>query len=297
MIHIAFAPDDNYVMPTAVAMESIFENRTEAENIVIHLIFIEGHLSGKNIALLSRITEKFGSSIETISVPVSMLEGFPQFRHGLSAYLRILSPYLFPKLDKLLYLDGDIVVEKSLSGLYNINMNGKEWAAVADLKPIFTPGYVESIGFNPKKHAYINSGIMLLNLDLLRKRNIKDKVRAYLGKYKNIIYHEDQDILNCCCDDVIIIEPKYNSEIHLWTKRISQCRQLWTEDEILEAKCHPVIIHYLGGFKPWVYELPHPFKERWYYYLDNTEFKGWRPQKTFRKLLSKIKLKILMTFK
>lgn len=291
MIHVAFAPDDNYVMPTAVAMASLLENTPE--DVVLYLIYIEGHLSKYNIDVLSKIANKYKTIIKLVSVPRNELEEFPKFRHGLSAYLRIMTPYLLPNLDKLLYLDGDIIVEKSLLELYQINLSDKEWAAVADLKPFVDSGYVESIGFNLKAHPYVNSGVMLLNLAEMRKRNIKERVQNYLSKYKDIIYHEDQDILNCCCDDIIILPPKYNCIIHLWTNKYELCKSVWSSEDIQEAKERPVIIHFLGGHKPWKYLTLHPYKKRWFYYLDKTDYKGWRPKSTIKEKLQKLKSVIL----
>ena len=295
MIHVAFSPDDNYVMPTMVAITSLLEN--SSEDVTIHLLYIDGCLKSNNLELFRRTVDNYNAIFNAVSIPYTMLEGYPKLRHGLSAYNRILTPYLLPQLNKILYLDGDVVVEKSLSDLYHLDLDGVSWAAVADLKPFFTPGYVETIGFDQSNHPYVNSGVMLLNLDELRKNNINEKVQAYLHQYKQLIYHEDQDILNCCCNNVVILPPKYNSIIHLWTKRIDICKKCWNDEEIIDAKQSPYIVHYLGGFKPWKYEVVHPFKNRWYFYLNKTELKGWRPRVTFRKLISHIKALLLFHFR
>ena len=176
MIHVAFSPDDNYVMPTLVAVTSLLENRVE--EVTIHLLYIDGCLSNNNLRLLRKAVEKYGAIFNVVSIPYTMLEGYPKLRHGLSAYIRILMPHLLPNLDKIIYLDGDVVVEKPLSDLYHLDLEGASWAAVADLKPFFTPGYVEEIGFDQDIHRYANSGVMLLNLDELRKNNINAKVKA-----------------------------------------------------------------------------------------------------------------------
>ena len=294
MIHVALAPDDNYVMPTAVAMTSLLENTPD--HVFFFFFYIEGHLSKRSVDFLGGIVNEYGATVKFVSVPEKDLDGFPKFRHGLSAYLRIMTPYLLPNLDKLLYLDGDIIVEQSLLELYQTNLSNKEWAAVADLKPFIAPGYVESIGFDQGFHPYVNSGVMLLNLAEMRKRNIKERVQKYLNRYKDIFYHEDQDILNCCCDDVIVLPPKYNSIIHLWTNKYELCRSIWSVGDVQEAKDNPVIVHFLGGHKPWKYLTLHPYKKRWFYYLDKTDYKGWRPKSTIKEKMQKIK-SIILNFK
>lgn len=294
MIHIAFAPDDNYIIPTSVALTSLFIN--EKAQIFIHLIYIEGNLSDRNRAILKDICIKFGQNIEFKEVKQESLSSFPKFRHGLSAYLRILTPYLLDNIDKILYLDGDIIVKQSILSLYNIDLSDFQLAAVSDLKPYFTPGYIETIGYS-YKHPYINSGVLLMNLKTLRDMNILNKTKEYLGKYKELIYHEDQDILNCVCPDILILPPKYNSIIHLWNKNIVVCKKLWNDLEIKEAKENPVIIHYLGGLKPWKSEVYHPFKKEWYYYLRQSPFKTYNPTFSIKKIASYIKAYFLYKIK
>lgn len=294
MIHIAFAPDDNYVMPTTVAMASLLKN--EIKKVCIYILFIEGNLQEENKYILQNTADKFDTKIKFIEVKKEKLKEFPSFRHGLSAYLRILAPQLLADVDKLLYLDGDLIVDKSVKALYDIDISEYQLAAVADLKPFFSPNYTELIGYH-FNHPYFNTGILLMNLKALREINLQEQVKKYLKTYKELIYHEDQDILNCTCSKVFNLEPKYNSIIHLWNKNIVLCRQLWTEEQIKEAKESPVIIHYLGGLKPWKYEIRHPFKRKWYNYVNNTSFKGYKPDRTFRKILSLIKSKITVDFK
>lgn len=294
MLHIAFAPDDNYVLPTSVALTSLLTN--EKESLTIYIIYIENNLSNHNKNILKKLVEKYNQSIIFKEVSLSLLSSFPKFRHGYSSYLRIFTPILFPHLDKILYIDGDVIIEKSIKTLYDIDISGYELAAVSDLKQFFAPGYVESIGYTHHR-LYFNAGILLMNLKKLRAENIQHKTEEYLSCYKNIIYHEDQDILNCVCPNVLSLPPKYNSIIHLWNNNRFICKRLWNEIEIKEATTNPTIIHYLGGIKPWKLEVYHPFKSRWYYYLKKSPFKSYKPQFTIKKVLSYIKSYIIYLYK
>ncbi|OKY97747.1 MAG: hypothetical protein BHV73_13315 [Bacteroides sp. 44_46] len=294
MINIAFAPDDNYVMPTCVAITSVLEN-THTE-ITIYIIYIKDNLSERNRTILKNTICNYNQNVCFVKVNKDDLQGFPNLRHGLSAYLRILAPKLFPNINKLLYLDGDLIINYSISDLYNIDIKDYQLAAVSDLKPLFTPNSIPSIGYS-YNHPYFNSGVLLMNLKELRKIDLQERVKVYLETYKDRIYNEDQDILNCVCPLILNLEPKYNSIIHLWNKNITYCKKLWTDQEIDEAKRSPIIIHYLGGHKPWKYETRHPFKTIWYHYLKKTYFYDYTPHKSFRKFLSLIKGSVLQPFK
>lgn len=294
MINIAFSLDDNYVMPTCVAITSLLKNTLSP--ITIYIFYIDGNLSKSNRDVLEKTVFTYQQCILFKNVDKSDLEDFPKLRHGLSSYLRILIPQLLPDIDKLLYLDGDLIVNESIITLYNTDISTYQLAAISDLKPYFSPGYIESIGYN-FNHPYFNAGVLLMNLKVLRKMDLPIAVKDYLKKYKEKIYHEDQDILNCICSLIYNLPPKYNSIIHLWNKNITLCKELWSEEQIKEAKKSPVIIHYLGGLKPWKYETRHPFKRKWYRYLKDTAFFDYIPQKSFRKFLSLIKRSVLHPFR
>ena len=103
MINIAFAPDDNYVMPTCVAITSLLRN-TKKERITVYILYIESHLNKPNLLKIKNETIKLGGQIQIKPIPESLLSSFPCLRHGLSAYLRILTPEILPDIDKLLYL-------------------------------------------------------------------------------------------------------------------------------------------------------------------------------------------------
>lgn len=287
MMNIAFTPDNNYVMPTTVALTSLFLNN-KGHEITIYILYLSGDLSQENQEKIQTVVEEYGQSVHFCEIDKNVMAAFPKLRHGLSAYIRILTPNLLPNVDKLLYLDGDIVVESDLSDLFNIDISDYCMAAVSDLKQLFNPASMKAIGFKYKRE-YFNSGVLLMNLPVLRKMDLMDKTLNYLAGYKDKIYNEDQDILNCICPNVLLLPPKYNSIIHLWNRNLPLCKKVWTDDEILDARRRPAIIHYLGGFKPWKYEVYHPFKRRWYYYLRRTCYKKFRPSYTFRKILSKIK--------
>ncbi len=290
MINIAFAPDNNYVMPTCVAITSLLKN-IKKEKITIYILYIKGYLNEQNLLRIKHETIRLGGQIQIKPISESLLSPFPCLRHGLSSYLRILAPEVLPNIDKLLYLDGDVIINDDISSLFNIDITEYDFAGVADLKPLFVPKYTESIGFN-KDFAYINTGVLLMNLKRLRDSNLKEVVQSYLIKYKDKIYHEDQDIINCICSKMLILPPKYNSIIHLWTSKQKLCYFLWNRDEINEAKYHAIIIHYLGGHKPWRLEVYHPFKKLWKHYLNQSTYKGYKPKWTLKGYFSFLKNKI-----
>lgn len=274
MINIAIAPDDNYVMPATVLVTSILENKQS--ELKIFMLSLENHFSKENREIFYNLAKEYGSQIEFIELKEDKLVGFPVLRHGLSAYLRMYTPELLPNIDKLLYLDCDIIVDSPLDDLFNINIDEYDMAAVMDLNEVMIPDFLKSIGCT--SGHYVNTGVLLMNLKKLRNRNILEDTLAYLKLYKDLIRFSDQDILNGIIPNILLLPPKYNSTIHLWNPKTRHfCLKVWTEAEIEEGRNNPVIIHYLSVVKPWHWGAKHPLRNKWFAYLKKTPFKDFKP--------------------
>ncbi len=134
------------------------------------------------------------------------------------------------------------------------------------------------------KSKYICAGVMLINLELLRKDNVFSKFREYYYKYyKKGIYYGDQHIINDLFRDKIgFLPPKYG----MWfinSKDLEKYKKLkpiiYTEKELLESINSPVIRHIWGrtkeGFlrdKPWLSNKYYKIKEEWNYYANKTGY-------------------------
>ena len=129
MIHIVFAPDDNYVMQTVVAMTSLLENTRD--EVTIHVLYLENHLTKENILKLQSTVCLYNAQFEEVPVNESLIKGFPILRHGPAAYLRILAPYVLPDINKILYIDGDVIVDKSIAELYDIDVSKYEFEQIS----------------------------------------------------------------------------------------------------------------------------------------------------------------------
>ncbi len=273
-INIAFATDNNYVMPTIVAMTSLFENNPY--HIEIYLLSIEGHLSDESKAALQECVERYGAQIHFADVPLDRFEGLPIFRHGLSTYLRIFAPELFPTIDKMLYLDSDIIIERSILELYNTNMEEYTCAGVADQRHLDTK-YLNDIGYNHFHRFYINAGVLLMNLEKLRTLDLKSRAKEYIERYKDVIRLGDQDMINCIFPDILMLHPKYNAIASLiWN--LFNCKRavLWSPEWIKEAANAPTIIHFITIKKPWLATSKHLYKYRWQHYLAMTRYRDYR---------------------
>lgn len=152
------------------------------------------------------------------------------------------------KESKILYLDVDALVISNIHELWNINLDDYYVSGVTD-SGMMKDGVVY-LKFIQSNIPYINSGVLLMNLDLIRKDKIDDKW-LHLINTERFMY-PDQDVINCACKDHIYIFPvEYNSS---------------ASTQLLSDKSKIKIIHYTMKKTDWVKN--HLYSEIWYHFED-----------------------------
>ncbi len=185
--------DTNYVSPFIVLMTSVFINNKNRK-LHIHVILSEATAAQKG--QLEKFIKRSGGTITFYEVSPALLYGLkaPKDSHiTIATFYRLFLPQLVPaSVEKLLYLDPDIITLADLSGLYNTPMNGFALAAV----PEINQAWVRSdLGFT-KKEDYFNAGVMLINVKEWINQKITERAVVYARNNHDTIVWADQDALN-----------------------------------------------------------------------------------------------------
>ncbi|MDE7429654.1 MAG: hypothetical protein K2N00_10405 [Lachnospiraceae bacterium] len=170
-------------------------------------------------------------------------------------YLRLALPRLLPEVDRILYMDADVLVRESLLPLWQTSLNGNVMAAVKGAVNLSEKWEWNSDRpywhlLTKIKGSYINAGVTLLNLAEVRRRDLAARWNV-LAEQR--FYYQDQDILNITCQGAITyLSPKYNRLAYLEERDYGQfvAEGIYTEKECKEALQSPAILHYAGD-KPW----------------------------------------------
>ena len=268
-INILCTPDDNYIPYCGIMLTSLFENN---KDLIFKVYIVSKSINKANQQKLELLATTYNASTEIITIDDNLLKCCP-IRPGdhvsIAAYYRLLAAEVLPKeLDKILYFDCDIIVNGSIKGLYEEDIEDFVFGAVRDEAYYYDRKY-ERLCYD-KQYSYINSGVVLFNLKRWRKECCSSKCLEYISKYPERIIFHDQDTLNGVLYDKMKLLPlKYNMQ----TGFLYEClaHNYKNEmDEILEAAREPVIIHYTGS-KPWKkgFKSPfnkHPYNKRFHYY-------------------------------
>ncbi len=272
-VNICMITDDNYIMPTAVAIHSMIANKKRGK---YNYYIITSNLSEES----EKTFKKFER--EDVSVNICRENAEKRFNGmhiftkdsicvaSLSALLKFIIPDLFPELDKILYLDGDLIVTTDLQELYSTDLEDNLVAAVVDSGTMYWKNK-----FNSAVQHYFNSGVMLLNLKKMREDNIS---RVLIETKSNISDSSlmDQNVFNLVFDGKLKLLPiKYN----VLPPGLEKANFKWGIDDVNryyrtnykneeELFLDAEIIHFSSKDKPWR-EPDSAFAYLWrHYYLD-----------------------------
>lgn len=195
MIHVLVSFDANYMQHTQVMLYSLCKHTKES----VEVWLLNLKLTDEQCAACKRFIErKCGAELKIIDMDPSMFRGMPTCGFSIECYSRIMALNVLPKeLSRVLWLDGDIIVNNDVAPFYHQELGDKYCVACkdnwADTEHIKT--HQVALGI-PNTHEYFNSGVLLLNLEILRRNITLDDIQSAFVKLKDAIHFPDQDILN-----------------------------------------------------------------------------------------------------
>ena len=273
-MEIVFAISDSYSQHCCVAMASILCNNPGRE---IHFHILSDNIADANkqkFAALSKLGTKY--DIYYHNIPLTRFENFSEMlgRITLHGYYRYVIADILPETNKCLYLDADLVVNGPLDKLWETDMEGYYCAGAVDIG--IRDAHKEKL--NLGDYPYINSGVLLLNLDMIRKDNMIPKLFEKTSEISSYMKYLDQDAINYVFRGKILVLP-----------------QIWNFMKA-DSLAHPelckeaVIIHYTEDRKPWLpdYYSRHTMRRLYFRYLKMTPYSrfisGFRVKRIIHKV-------------
>ncbi len=289
-INIVFATNQQYIQHLCAAIKSLLDNNKDSS---FKIYIINSGISKNIYANILTVIKPYNCQLENIVISDNYFKELVLTHHySKEIYYRLLIPELINE-EKVLYLDADIIINGSIKGIYNQNIEDYYVCAVED--PFFDR--YEELKIE-KKFRYFNSGVMLINVMKWRNTDLHKKVINFVEKNFKILHFPDQDALNALIYGNWKRMPlKYNLTMIL-DNNYENKFSCFTKEELREAKNKPIIIHYTGGSKPWQLKNIHPYKNLYWKYLRMTPYRfslptELRPSNLFKSLIPKPVKKIL----
>lgn len=247
-INILVTVDSNYLYPLNIMLKSMFMNNPN-EHFSIYLI--HSSIPAQQLELLQTFISGEGHEFHNIQIDDGLFSEAPTLLHYTKTmYYRLLAHKFLPqKLDRILYLDPDILVINPIRELYEIDLEGYLYAAADHRTMPITE--INKIRFNPfDLEAYYNSGVLLMNLALQREVIDEKEIFDFIRKYHSKLIMPDQDIMNALYSKQIkgIDEVKYNYDARYYNIYKLKSSGQVDMDYVMN---HTVILHFCGKKKPW----------------------------------------------
>lgn len=273
-INVVFASDDNYIQHATVAMMSIVQNSTSQNHFVFYVLDDSISEYKKNKAKETFLN--YNVEVKFLQVDTSLIKNFyVSGQLSRAAYLRLMMTEMLPAtVEKVIYLDCDLLVLTDIEKLWNFDMQGNPLAAVPDYGIMASAKNwrhkQKSLGLK-KDDLYFNSGVLIVDVAQWRSKKygavVIDKAR------ENNYQHHDQDALNkVFYRNWLPLPIRWNVIPPIWNLFLKVlCNNRFRKNAI-QARKNMAILHYAGGYKPWEYEEISMFNGEYYSCLRKTSF-------------------------
>lgn len=267
VIACAYALDNSYVYPTLVSMTSLVENAANTTFYSIYVLISED-FSDESRTVIKSVEKNHNTSCEIIFI--NMEDKYKNEktdkRIKTPAYYKLSLHDLLPNVKRAVWLDGDTGIFGDLTELINYDMGKNYMMGFLDS----LPGAIDKFGI--QNATVLCSGVLLIDLEALRKNNITEKFNKFMIEEKDNINQHDQTIINVVLQENIgPLPPKYGmwcfeAKIHA-LKHIRRQRPhlQCSEGEFIDAYYHPVIMHFVWPKPYWRRKKP-VFNNEWWNY-------------------------------
>ena len=265
-INICMSFDDNYLAPALTAIVSLLK---KTNSVIRFYILCDDQLSSNSRELIC-LNAGNRNEVQFIDVDAKILKKFPLNREYISinTYYRLLIQNLIP-VNKIIYLDADIIVCDDLVNLWNEDLHGKCMGGVLD-----EGGITQARRLNMRGDVYyFNAGILLIDLKTIRDK-YKNPMDMYLRIYyanRKYITLQDQDILNLSYkNDMVTLPLRWNINGRIF--EVNELDHKYNAKDVDAALKDVGILHYTDRKKPWKFIATHPLKSL--YWKNRKQVKG-----------------------
>ena len=273
-IHVVCASDEQYAMPLCACLASAIHFLDPT--IELHVSLLDAGIQDKTKTKLRRSLEALARGrLELTFVDISAareIRSYSASQHVNWVTLsKLMLPRLLPNTRKAIWLDCDLIVCDSLLELWQTPMHGKSILAVRESTVGRNLPFAEDYGV-ALDAPYFNAGVMVLDLDSLRRNDLTSRALTFLARHPKLNYL-DQDVLNIvAADDWAQLDPR-------WNFIVAHHPEIMASIEQAHLRPHPSIVHYASVPKPWHWNYGYQrlYSSYFYYALDLTEWRGWRP--------------------
>jgi lipopolysaccharide biosynthesis glycosyltransferase len=268
--YVLMCCDSGYFQHIAVCLMSLLVRnpRTKFQSVIL----VTRYTAEAADKLRRSLAHHSNLDLRLVSFDVSSIKDLPlKNSYPSEIYARFwVEDYFADDVDRVIYLDGDMIVAGSIQELLTLPLDDNVLAAVS----IPGSGRAAILGYDTT-FEYFNSGVLVINLRRWREIGARDLLISTAHKIAEKLNDPDQDVLNYCF---------YSQRVkldYIWNAITPFFRAInylsLPKEEIARVARNARIVHFNGPSKPWQYLCRHPFKKEYLGHLAQTEWRDFRP--------------------
>jgi lipopolysaccharide biosynthesis glycosyltransferase len=268
-IEIVIGPDENYAMPCGVLMQSIIY--TNPGKIRFHII--SQNLSDRSKSNFHKILKNTEAVISFYNIDLDRLNDLPPLHGSVATYIILFIANILPcEINKIIYLDADMIVVDSLRELWTVDIGSYPAAGAFSIMNDDIRNY-NRLDYDHSK-GYYNIGTQIINLDYWRKNNVLQESLLFIKNNPDKLKFCDQDVLNAIfAGRWKTISPRFNFFQNYYMPLEDLLIKKALHAEIEYARENPCIIHFISNPKPWHKEYNMPLTKIWLFFKNMTPWK------------------------
>ena len=189
-IHISYSLDNKLIFPTLISMLSGLENKYKDKNIIIYHLLLSHDFIPSKVEIFETLKKNYEVKINYYIIP-TIFSSLNSWTNGTDCvYYKVLLPIMFPNLKRIIYLDGDTLIRKDISEMYNYPF-GENYILGF---PFYMAYIMDKYEINATH--YINGGCLLFNIEKIRKDKKDVDLLQFTIKNNSILDFREQDSIN-----------------------------------------------------------------------------------------------------
>lgn len=257
--------DQNYIAPFKVMLKSLLMNNP-GETVRIWLL--HSAIPKKELDELQEHCSFHGVPMTAVLVDRSLFQNAPiTSRYPQEMYYRLISTQLLPKsLNKVLYLDIDLLVINPLRPLWEMPLDDYTFAAASHTDPNGMVNGINQIRLNTQ-HDYYNTGVMLINLERARSLICLEEIFRFVEDHKLELILPDQDVFNTIYghQTLPLDDAVWNYDARNFALYLLRSSGVYDLNWIMK---NTAILHFCGKSKPWSTNVPKIFTALYAHYAN-----------------------------
>ena len=283
-MNVIWSTSDSYSEIAATSIISLLENCQDIDE--INLFVIDMGISDIHKKWIENIALQYNRKLtflEKLNIEKIAGTSIDVGRWHISTFSRLFLSHILPeKIEKIIYIDCDMIIRHSLKDLWEMDMEGSWVMSADDCRGAM---YRKNIGI-PEKSIYTNNGLMVIDLVAWKENNVETLFIDFIKKYNGDITYMDQGVLNGVFQPlhkVKLLPIKYNAQTawyDLGYSGLNLCRKpVWayTQEEFNNGISDPVIVHFttcfMSGTRPWFKRDNHAYRQEFLKYRSMTSWK------------------------